>query len=561
MGNLVTSYGGNLSYTVRYVSQPSGAASRSNSPNVVIVSGNEITLHHYRQDNAPPFGSQTFNVPIYEEFWQHYEEGKSATRQHLLMTLANVTAIYIKATYTTVAEEAALSQVSLDVAKKQNYGSNQRAYEVEQCSCPLGHEGLSCEDCSPGYYKGDQGLYLGICEPCECNGHSDECDPNTGVCRNCRDNTYGDNCELCMPGFSGNASIGGCDQIRGEGLESCNNCNSAGVASCDPGRRTCNCKPNVVGIRCDECREGTFGLSESNPYGCTECFCSGATRSCSEGIYYRDEIPLFIHDEANRFQLTDRDGGNALPTDQFDINIPENEINYYFNDDSFTYYWNLPDRLTGNLLMSYGGRLTFTQRTDGNGRYIEDQDIIIKGNGITLGHSRPDLEVDTYSVKLVESEWQTLHRQGPRPASRADLITVLSNVESILIRASIRSYTSNSGLSDIILETAVRQPTSLGRVNDIESCRCPQGYRGTSCESCDSNYYRDITDRSAGLLGTCKVCPCDNAESCEMGANRRVTCRCLPGWSGEFCRDRVGKYAWLGKNEMLICMKFHFCFT
>ena len=37
------------------------------------------------------------------------------------------------------------------------------------------------------------------------------------------------------------------------------------------------------------------------------------------------------------------------------------------------------------------------------------------------------------------------------------------------------------------------------------------------------------------------MCPCENAESCVLGANRRVTCNCLPGFTGEFCRERFGK--------------------
>ena len=61
-------------------------------------------------------------------------------------------------------------------------GPGGRAWEVEQCVCPAGHTGLSCEDCQPGYYKGDRGIYLGQCEPCSCSGHSNECDPKTGVC-------------------------------------------------------------------------------------------------------------------------------------------------------------------------------------------------------------------------------------------------------------------------------------------------------------------------------------------------------------------------------------------
>lgn len=537
----MTSYGGNLTYTVRYTPQPSGGASRSNSPDVVIVSGNEISLHHYRQDSLPPSGSQTFLVPVFETYWQHYADGTSANRQHLLMALANVTAIYIKATYTTVAEEAGLSQVELDVASEQNFGGSDRAWEVEQCMCPLGHQGLSCEDCSPGYYKGEQGLYLGLCEACDCHGHSDECDARTGICKNCRGNTYGDNCELCLPGFLGNATSGGCIPSETHQKPECTNCDQAGTASCDLRRRTCNCKPNVVGVRCDECRDGAFGLSESNEYGCRECFCSGTTTSCSAGEYYREEIPLFIGDEENHFSLTDRDGNNELP-DDFERNIVENEISSRFNDDSSIFYWNLPERLTGNVIMSYGGDIHITQRTDGNGQYTTDQDVIIKGNGITLFYTRLNYDEETFRVPLIESHWQTQNRNGPRPATRADLLTVLANVENILVRASLRSYTTESRISDIILETAVKQRTSNGRVGDIEVCRCPSGYRGSSCEQCDNYHYRDIYDQSTGLAGACKRCPCENAESCEMASNRRVQCRCLPGWTGEYCRDRVGKF-------------------
>lgn len=535
----MTSYGGNLTYTVRYTPQPSGGASRSNSPDIVIVSGNEITLHHYRQDSHPPSGSQTFVVPVFEENWQHYADGTSANRQHLLMALANVTAIYIKATYTTVAEEAGLSQVELDTASEQNFGSNRRAWEVEQCTCVSGHQGLSCEDCAPGYYKGEEGLYLGLCEQCACNGHSDECDSKTGICQNCRDNTYGDNCEICMPGFYGNATSGGC-LLADDSTRGCDDCSPEGTSSCDTRRRTCNCKPNVVGLRCDECRPGTFGLSETNEFGCRECFCSGTTTSCAAGTLFRDEIPLFLVEEQNRFALTDREGNNEQP-DEFERNIVENEISYRFTDDSSIFFWNLPERFTGNLILSYGGNLKITQNTDGTGRFVEDHDVIIKGGGLTLFYTRPNYDEITYSVPLIESHWQTQNRNGPRPASRSDLLTALANVQSILVRASLRSYTTESRISDISLDTAVKQRTTDGRVNDIEVCRCPPGYRGTSCEQCDTLYYRDVYDRTSGIAGACKACPCENAESCEMGANRRVQCRCMPGWAGEFCRERAGE--------------------
>lgn len=32
----------------------------------------------------------------------------------------------------------------------------------------------------------------------------------------------------------------------------------------------CRCKANVRGMRCDDCKEGYYGLSQNNPLGC-EC--------------------------------------------------------------------------------------------------------------------------------------------------------------------------------------------------------------------------------------------------------------------------------------------------
>ena len=38
------------------------------------------------------------------------------------------------------------------------------------------------QDCGPGYTRTGGGLYLGHCELCECNGHSESCHPETGIC-------------------------------------------------------------------------------------------------------------------------------------------------------------------------------------------------------------------------------------------------------------------------------------------------------------------------------------------------------------------------------------------
>lgn len=183
-GAKVAAYGGTLNYTVRYVPLPSGGLSRNNSPDIVIRSKDDLTLLHFRTGENQPSSPQTYSVPINEKYWLR-PDGNHVQREHFLMALADVEAILIKATYTTTTETTSLSDVSLVTASEHYTGSNVRATEVEQCVCPQGHTGLSCEDCTPGYSRdpdGGDGLYLGICKPCKCNGHSEDCHPKSGIC-------------------------------------------------------------------------------------------------------------------------------------------------------------------------------------------------------------------------------------------------------------------------------------------------------------------------------------------------------------------------------------------
>ena len=54
---------------------------------------------------------------------------------------------------------------------------------VEQCRCLAGYIGQFCEDCEPGYRRDPvNGGPQARCVPCNCHGHSDQCDVNTGQC-------------------------------------------------------------------------------------------------------------------------------------------------------------------------------------------------------------------------------------------------------------------------------------------------------------------------------------------------------------------------------------------
>lgn len=67
---------------------------------------NNINLSFSNRNQTEPSSvAQTFVVPLLEEYWQR-SDGQPADREHLLMVLADLEAIYIKATYFTYTQES-----------------------------------------------------------------------------------------------------------------------------------------------------------------------------------------------------------------------------------------------------------------------------------------------------------------------------------------------------------------------------------------------------------------------------------------------------------------------
>lgn len=67
-----------------------------------------------------------------------------ATREHLMMLLADLDDILIRASYHTEMRSSSISGVRMDVAVP-DYTNLAQALEVEQCQCPPGYSGLSCQ--------------------------------------------------------------------------------------------------------------------------------------------------------------------------------------------------------------------------------------------------------------------------------------------------------------------------------------------------------------------------------------------------------------------------------
>ncbi|XP_039223672.1 basement membrane-specific heparan sulfate proteoglycan core protein isoform X11 [Crotalus tigris] len=588
-GDKVTSYGGELRYTITHHALPGSPLLRGQPD--VLLQGNGIFLEHVAASAPLPGEPTTFAVPFREQAW-HRADGQNATRQHLLMALADIDVFMIRASYAERPSESRISDIHMDVAVPHATGLNP-APEVEDCTCPPGYRGPSCQDCDVGYTRTTSGLYLGTCEPCSCNRHATECDTETGECQGCQHHTEGLHCERCQPGFYGDARHGtprDCQPcpchgppsaiqqtwtcfVDADGGPTCDSCAPGYIGRqcerCAPGyvgnpsqgqlctdsnsrcqchphgsissrcdaNRQCQCKDHVEGLPCDRCRLHHFHLSAENPMGCLPCFCMGVTQQCTSSSYHRDVITTSFHPgDFQGFALVNRQRSIRLLTGfavEESPRGPQLSYGQFGELGQESYYWQLPEAYLGDKVGSYGGRLRYTlaYSAGGRGTPLPDADVQITGNDITLVAYLSELQPDEHKSFDVVFREQLWKRPDGQPATREHLLMALADLAEILIRATHSTDMRSAGIAGVSMETAVPTYTSLPRALEVEECRCPPGYQGLSCQDCEAGYTRT----GGGLyLGHCTLCECNgHSESCHPETG---TCsHCLHHAAGEFC--------------------------
>ncbi|XP_071940937.1 laminin-like protein epi-1 [Antedon mediterranea] len=273
LGNKITSYGGQLRYTVYYRTDASNPPISIRRPDVILSGSNlQITYSNIYEPNQQ---GQVVALDILEDNFHYSLGGGQVTREDLMMVLADLRMLQIRAKYYTSMQYSSLKNVSLDIATNQG---TEMVYSVEQCNCPVGYTGLSCEDCGDGYYRVEAGAFRGRCIPCECNGHSDQCDKETGECIGCQHNTEGRTCDGCRLGYytdskensTSPCQLCACPQAI-EGNSFAQSCSVSGTVT------TCNCLPGYTGVRCSQCEYNYFGSPAELGGSCQPCFCNGNT--------------------------------------------------------------------------------------------------------------------------------------------------------------------------------------------------------------------------------------------------------------------------------------------
>lgn len=277
-GTRHTSYGGKI--TVKVVSMVDGEQKPLESqPDIILVGTEDTFIHVVDLDNNPPSNEFVYEVYLNESSFRTNMQGISAVttvdRGQFMQLLFNVQALLVRVAYFSQVDNVAVSFTMEDAEIADNLEDlpeEERVYTVEACSCPDGYSGLSCENCASGYYR--QGPR---CSQCECNGHSNECDPVSGRCLQCDHNTEGDHCERCLPGFYGNASGGtpnDCYRCPCPRATETNNFALSCEVSTTEMIVNCICPEGYLGHRCEECAVGYWGNPTEPGSSCKKCDCN-----------------------------------------------------------------------------------------------------------------------------------------------------------------------------------------------------------------------------------------------------------------------------------------------
>uniref|UniRef100_A0A672TFA1 Laminin subunit alpha-1 n=1 Tax=Strigops habroptila TaxID=2489341 RepID=A0A672TFA1_STRHB len=429
-----------------------------------------------------------------------------------------------------------------------------------QCICPPHTQGPKCELCEENHW----GLSPKFgCKACNCSNTGStnlQCDVLTGQCQ-CKVEYGGQDCSKCALGYRDYPDCVACDcDLSGTKAEMCDD--TEGLCGCEEETGICTCKENVFGLQCSECKPGTFALSASNALGCTPCFCFGMSTFCSE-LEDHVRIPITLAPDQSILHVVAQSNLTGTVEGVFsqfpDVLLDATIVRKYLNTETF--YWRLPEQFQGDQLMAYGGKLRYTvafYALDGFGTSNFEPQILMKGGHtsklvIYVDIPSPENGVRTdKEVEMKEDSWKYFNSVSDEPVLRSDFMSVLSNVEYILVKAAYGQGLQQSRIANISMEIAVKfEEMHLGRARArlVEQCRCPDGYAGLSCQSCAPGYYRGKHTELGvkelhTLIARCVPCQCHNhSDTCDPETGKCLNCRdntvgdycsaCAPGYYGK----------------------------
>nr|XP_036864248.1 laminin subunit alpha-1 isoform X1 [Manis javanica] len=427
------------------------------------------------------------------------------------------------------------------------------------CTCPPHTRGVACEECEDGYWGHNPELG---CQACNCSRVGSvihQCDGLTGHCQ-CKPAFGGPSCNRCSLGYRDFPDCVACDcDLRGTLGDTCDE--EQDLCSCAEETGTCSCKENVFGLQCSECRAGTYALYTDNPLGCTPCFCFGLSHLCSEMEGYV-RIPVTLGSDQPLLRVVSQSNLRGTTEGVYyqapDVLLDAVTVRQRVHAEPF--YWRLPGQFQGDQLMAYGGKLKYSvafYSSSGTGTFNLEPQVLIKGGWVRkhviyVDASAPENGVrQEQEVVMRENFWKYFNSVSEKPVTRSDFMSVLSNIEYILIKASYGQGLQQSRISNVSMEVG-RKAEGLHPGKEaaslLEKCFCPPGSAGSSCQDCAPGYHRGKLPESGRgprpLLAPCVPCSCNNhSDACDPETGKCLNCSdnttgdhcdaCAPGYYGK----------------------------
>ena len=295
----------------------------------------------------------------------------------------------------------------------------------------------------------------------------------------CREGYAGGQCSQCAEGWR--------REIDGDANSECVKCkcDTTGTEG-NPCDYPCSCKTGVIGDNCGTCAPGYFNFDhDSKP--CLECYCSGRTNECEKSRNYQ---PEFSVGHENGWKITEPIYQNMSFQDIKDTitiaRLPEN-VEY---EDHSNRYW-IPVNMQSfaqikkkeiDLCGLYGAYVRYDIV---NASAINDvgQVAIYSENAAVFSDS---VEF-SYDIQLVESNFGI---------NRVEFMEILCNMRFVLVKATHGDSGEQININSLNLQFSDEHH------GNVETCYCPTGYTGNSCEFCEANYFR-------GSDGSCRICDCN----------------------------------------------------
>ncbi|XP_059831982.1 laminin subunit alpha-1 isoform X1 [Hypanus sabinus] len=428
---------------------------------------------------------------------------------------------------------------------------NNCAEETGQCICPPHTEGGKCDRCEANYWGHDPGTG---CKPCNCSVIGSVgvgCNVTDGHCL-CKQGFSGEKCSECAFGYRDYPQCIACKcDPRGTRSEKCDL--AQGVCSCEEHTGVCPCKEGASGVRCNECKAGSFALSLHNPEGCSLCYCSGVSNSCSE-LQGLVRVPLTLMPQQVILNVVSQ--GNLTGTTEGifsqppDILLDAALVQKYLHREP--YYWALPTQFTGDKLLAYGGKLRYAfayYAQDSSVNLNPEPQIILKGGyGSKVAIYRnisthANGQLSRHDIDLTEHEWKYFNSSSDKHVSRTDFMSVLSNIEYLLVKASYGNGLQQSRISNISMDIAMEKDGTFAvreNASQIEICDCPLGYAGLSCQECAPGFYRQKLTNGP-RPPPCVPCQCHKHSSiCDLDTGKCQGCR--DNTAGDHCEVCASGY-------------------